>query len=76
MTKVAHNEGYLLIVASRRHITTVIWVNFGSGDGLLPNGTKPLLNLCWLIISQVFRHSPKGNFLGDNFTRHAQDIYL
>ena len=34
---------------------TQIWVNIGSGNGLLPDGTKPLpevLNQCCLIISQ------------------------
>ena len=29
------------------------------------------LNQCWLIINEVFWHSPKGNF-----TRNTQDIYL
>ena len=28
-------------------MATKIWVNFGSGDGLLPNGTKPLNEPIW-----------------------------
>ena len=31
-----------LIVAKRRHKATRSWVNIGSRNGLLPNGTKPL----------------------------------
>ena len=31
-----------LIVAYWRHMATEIWVNIGSGNGLLPDGTKPL----------------------------------
>ena len=31
-----------LIVAYWRHMVTEIWVNIGSGNGLLPDGTKPL----------------------------------
>ena len=31
-----------LIVALRRQMVTEIWVNIGSGNGLLPDGTKPL----------------------------------
>ena len=46
-----------------------IWVNIGLGNGLLPDGTKPLLepmmtyqlNQCWLIISEVLWHSPENN---------------
>ena len=30
------------IVAWCRHMATQIWVNIGSGNGLLPDGTKPL----------------------------------
>ena len=28
--------------ANWRHMVTEIWVNIGPGNGLLPNGTKPL----------------------------------
>ena len=28
-------------------------VNIGSGNGLVPSGTKPHLNQCWLIINEV-----------------------
>ena len=31
-----------LIVSQWRHMATKIWVNTGSGNGLLPDGTKPL----------------------------------
>ena len=31
-----------LIVAQWCHMVTKIWVNIGSGNGLLPDGTKPL----------------------------------
>ena len=31
-----------IIVAWWRHMATEIWVNIGSGNGLLPDGTKPL----------------------------------
>ena len=31
-----------LIVAWWRHMATEIWVNIGSGNGLSPDGTKPL----------------------------------
>ena len=29
-------------MAQWRHMATYIWDNIGSGDGLLPGGTKPL----------------------------------
>ena len=31
-----------LIVAKWRHMATEVWVNIGSGNGLMPDGTKPL----------------------------------
>ena len=31
-----------LIEAQWRHLATYSWVNIGSGNGLLPDGTKPL----------------------------------
>ena len=31
-----------LIVAKWRHMVVVIWINIGSDNGLLPEGTKPL----------------------------------
>ena len=36
-----------------------------------PMAPSRYLNQCWLIISEVFWHSPEGNFIGN-----AQDIYL
>ena len=41
---------------------TQIWVNIGSGNSLLPNGTKPL--------PKVLRNSPEGYFTGN-----TEDIY-
>ena len=35
-------EPIQLIEAYWRHMATYIWVNIGSGKGLLPDGTKPL----------------------------------
>ena len=43
------------------HMVTEIWVNIGSGSGLLPDGTKPYPEL----ISKVWWHSPEGNFTGN-----------
>ena len=38
-----------VIVAQWRHMATETWVNIGSGNALLPDGTKPLpeLMLTW-----------------------------
>ena len=37
-------------------MVTEIWVNIGSSNGLLPDGTKPLPEQIWLIISKVLGH--------------------
>ena len=34
--------GFKHIVAYWRHVSTWNWVNIGSGNGLMPDGTKPL----------------------------------
>ena len=49
------------------YVATEIWVNIGSGNALLPDGTKPGCHLhqSWLIISHVLWHSPQGNFVRD-----------
>ena len=39
---VASQRCIQLIVAKLRHMSSQIWVNIGSGDGLLPDSTKPL----------------------------------
>ena len=44
-------------------MVTEIWVNIGSGNGLLPDGTKPLPEP--MFISEVQRHSPGRNFMRD-----------
>ena len=38
-----HHSSYKHIVAQWRHIVTKIWVDTGSGNGLLPDSTKLLL---------------------------------
>ena len=52
---------------------TEIWVDIGSGNGLLPDGTKPFkhLNQRWLIINEVLSHSPESSF-----TTNAQNTIL
>ena len=48
-------------------MATEIWVNIGSGNDLLPDGTKPLPEpmLTWLIISKLEWHSSRGKFTRD-----------
>ena len=41
-------------------MVTYIWVNIGSGNGLLP--LSHYLNQCWIIIKGVLWHSPESNF--------------
>ena len=48
-------------MANWRHMTTEIWVNICSGNGLLPSGNKPLPEPM-LIYHCILRHSPKSNF--------------
>ena len=43
-------------------MATYIWVNFGSGNGLLPDGTKPLPKPTLTIINEVLWHAPERNF--------------
>ena len=45
------------------HLSSQILVNIGSGDGLLPDSTKPL-NQCPFAINWVVWHSPKANLTG------------
>ena len=53
-------------------MTLEILVNTGSGNGLLPDGTKSLpepmffhcLNQCWFIISKVLWHSSEDIIIG------------
>ena len=41
-----------------------IWVNIGSGSGLLPDGTKPLPEpMLTILISDVLWDSPRTNFI-------------
>ena len=41
---------YKIQPAKTLHLVTQIWVNIGSGNGLLPDSTKPLSEPDWLII--------------------------
>ena len=51
---------------------SLILVNNGSGNGLLPDGTKPLPEpMLSIDISAVLCHLPEGNF-----TEKAQANYL
>ena len=50
-------------------MVTEIWLDMGSGNGLLPHGTKPLPAPMLIIISEILRHLPKVNF-----TWNAQEI--
>ena len=43
---------------SWRHMATEVWVNTGSGNGLLPDGS-------WLILGKVQWHSSDGSFIRD-----------
>ena len=39
-----------------------IWDNIGSGNGLLPDGTKPLPAPMLILISEVLWHLPESYF--------------
>ena len=43
----------------------LVWVNIGSGNGLLPDGTKPLPDLMLTYHQRVQWPSTEGNFTGD-----------
>ena len=44
-------------------MATYIWVNSGSGNGLLPDGTKPLPEPMLIsLIGEIMWHSPESNF--------------
>ena len=43
-------------------MATQIWVNIGSGNGLVPDGTKPLSEPMLTTINEVLWHSPESNF--------------
>ena len=47
-----------------------MWVNISSGNCLLPDGTKPLPDHCWLMVRWYMWHPPVGNFTGN-----AEDVY-
>ena len=42
MRHIAEYQWEKIIVAYWRHMVTQIWVNTDSGNGLVPDGTKPL----------------------------------
>ena len=39
---ISHNKVWLTHCGLVMTLATLIWVNIGSGNGLLPDGTKPL----------------------------------
>ena len=47
-----------VIVALWCHMASWVFVNIGSGNGLLPDGTKPLPDQCWLIMNMDPWNSP------------------
>ena len=42
-----------------------IWVNIGSGNGLLPDGTKPLPEPVLIIISKIILYASESHFTRD-----------
>ena len=44
------------------HTMTLVWFSFGSGNGLLPDGTSHYLNQRWLTTKDVLCHSSVSNF--------------
>ena len=44
-------------------MVTEIWVNIGSGNGLLPRGTRPLNEPMLIFIGKVLWHSSECNFI-------------
>ena len=50
------------IVAWWCDMVTLTQFNIGSGNGLLPDGTKPLPEPMLTFISEVLWHSPESNF--------------
>ena len=55
------------------HMVMKIWVNTGSGNGLLPSPSRHYLNQCWLI-SEVQWQSPEGNFIRNNSCRQLPKL--
>ena len=48
-------------MAQWRNMVTKIWINIGSGNGLVPDGTKQLPEPMLILISEVLWHSPDNN---------------
>ena len=61
---------------------TMIWANIGLGNGLLPDGTKPLPEPMLIFISEVLWHSPESSFkantqatiLHNDFANHTFEL--
>ena len=53
-------------------------VNIGSGNGLLPDGTKPLPDQCWLVICRVLCHSEPREIICQNGSAdiHYNDVIM
>ena len=43
-------------------MVTQIWVSIGSGNGLLPDGAKPLPEPMLIFVTEVQLHLPNTNF--------------
>ena len=55
----AASDENAVTVAKWRHITTSIWLNNGLGNGVLPDGTKPLYEP---VLNQEYFHPSQCNF--------------
>ena len=54
-----------LIVTERCHIASWTLGDIGLGNDLCPTAPNHYLNQCWLVMSRVLPHSPKGNSNGN-----------
>ena len=53
-------------------MVTEIWINIGSGNGLLPDGTKPLPEpIGWFFIYDFLWHSPESNFTANTHATYT-----
>ena len=53
-------------------MVTEIWINIGSDNGLLPDGTKPLPEpIGWFLIYDFLWHSPESNFTANTHATYT-----
>ena len=50
-------------MAYLHYMATWNWVNIGSGNGLLLDGTKPSPEQCGLVINEACWHKAEGDFI-------------